>query len=46
MTKNENKLRPETLTLHGGQEADPVTGSRAVPIYQTRIPTMRQIFLR
>ncbi len=25
----------ETLSLHGGQKADPVTGSRAVPIYQT-----------
>lgn len=25
----------ETLTLHAGQEADPTTGSRAVPIYQT-----------
>jgi O-acetylhomoserine (thiol)-lyase len=29
------KLRRETLALHAGQEADPVTGSRAVPIYQT-----------
>ena len=25
----------ETLQLHSGQEADPTTGSRAVPIYQT-----------
>lgn len=25
----------ETLALHAGQVADPVTGSRAVPIYQT-----------
>jgi O-acetylhomoserine (thiol)-lyase len=25
----------ETLQLHAGQEADPTTGSRAVPIYQT-----------
>lgn len=25
----------ETILLHGGQEADPTTGSRAVPIYQT-----------
>lgn len=25
----------ETLLVHGGQEVDPVTGSRAVPIYQT-----------
>jgi O-acetylhomoserine (thiol)-lyase len=25
----------ETLALHGGQSADPTTGARAVPIYQT-----------
>lgn len=25
----------ETILLHGGQETDPTTGSRAVPIYQT-----------
>ncbi|WP_019122525.1 homocysteine synthase [Brevibacillus massiliensis] len=25
----------ETIALHGGQEADPTTGSLAVPIYQT-----------
>jgi O-acetylhomoserine (thiol)-lyase len=25
----------ETLSLHAGQHADPVTGARAVPIYQT-----------
>jgi O-acetylhomoserine (thiol)-lyase len=35
MSKNDAKLRIETLALHGGQEADPTTGSRAVPIYQT-----------
>ncbi|MEI6438128.1 MAG: O-acetylhomoserine aminocarboxypropyltransferase/cysteine synthase [Candidatus Omnitrophota bacterium] len=35
MSKNDSKLRIETLALHGGQEADPTTGSRAVPIYQT-----------
>ena len=29
------KVRPETTLLHGGQTADPTTGSRAVPIYQT-----------
>jgi O-acetylhomoserine (thiol)-lyase len=28
-------LRFETLQLHAGQEPDPTTGSRAVPIYQT-----------
>ncbi len=35
MTKIDNQLKIETLALHGGQEPDPVTGSRAVPIYQT-----------
>ncbi|WP_342513464.1 O-acetylhomoserine aminocarboxypropyltransferase/cysteine synthase family protein [Sporosarcina sp. FSL K6-1522] len=29
------KLQPETLLLHGGQEPDPVTGSRALPIHRT-----------
>jgi len=28
-------LKFETLQLHAGQQADPETGSRAVPIYQT-----------
>lgn len=33
---SEKKLHLETLALHAGQEvADPTTGSRAVPIYQT-----------
>jgi len=27
--------RPETLAVHAGQEPDPATNSRAVPIYQT-----------
>jgi len=35
MTKIDAKLKIETLALHGGQEPDPTTGSRAVPIYQT-----------
>jgi O-acetylhomoserine (thiol)-lyase len=35
MAKNESKLKTETLVLHGGQEPDPATGARAVPIYQT-----------
>jgi len=30
-----NNLHFETLQLHAGQSADPVTGSRAVPLYQT-----------
>lgn len=35
MSKIDNQLKTETLTLHGGQEPDPTTGARAVPIYQT-----------
>jgi len=35
MTKIDRKLAVETLALHGGQEPDPTTGARAVPIYQT-----------
>jgi len=30
-----SNLKFETLQLHAGQEADSVTGSRAVPLYQT-----------
>lgn len=35
MTEKNAGLKVETLALHGGQVADPTTGSRAVPIYQT-----------
>lgn len=35
MSKIDQKLKLETLALHGGQEPDPTTGARAVPIYQT-----------
>src|SRR6201992_3291103 len=28
-------LKFETLQLHAGQEADPTTGARAIPLYQT-----------
>src|SRR5690625_4305316 len=31
----ERNYKFETLQLHAGQEPDPTTGSRAVPIYQT-----------
>ncbi|GMA98415.1 homocysteine synthase [Pelosinus sp. IPA-1] len=31
----QEKLRFDSLAVHGGQEPDPTTGSRAVPIYQT-----------
>ncbi|MGJ1497604.1 O-acetylhomoserine aminocarboxypropyltransferase/cysteine synthase family protein [Sphingobacterium spiritivorum] len=34
MSENTN-LKFETLQVHAGQVADPTTGSRAVPIYQT-----------
>lgn len=32
---NERELQLETLAIHAGQEVDPTTLSRAVPIYQT-----------
>jgi O-acetylhomoserine (thiol)-lyase len=35
MSKIDTKLKIETLALHGGRDAGPATGSRAVPIYQT-----------
>ncbi|HPB67515.1 MAG TPA: O-acetylhomoserine aminocarboxypropyltransferase/cysteine synthase [Candidatus Omnitrophota bacterium] len=35
MAKIDKDLKLETLALHGGQDPDPVTGARAVPIYQT-----------
>lgn len=35
MSKIDGQLKIETLALHGGQEPDPTTGSRVVPIYQT-----------
>lgn len=35
MSQIDDKLNLESLLLHGGQDPDPTTGSRAVPIYQT-----------
>ncbi len=32
---SERNFKFDTLQVHAGQKADPVTGSRAVPIYQT-----------
>ncbi|MDR3551871.1 MAG: PLP-dependent transferase, partial [Clostridia bacterium] len=32
---NERKLGFDTLQVHAGQQVDPATGARAVPIYQT-----------
>lgn len=34
-------LRFDTLAVHAGQQPDPATGSRAVPIYQTTAYTFR-----
>ena len=34
-TPSQDQLHLETLALHAGQEPDPATGSRAVPIYAT-----------
>lgn len=34
MAEKEKKYRFETLSVHGGLAPDPVTGARAVPIYQ------------
>src|ERR1700704_5556758 len=33
--KGDRQFRFDTLAVHAGQRPDPVTGSRAVPIYQT-----------
>ena len=38
---NENTYKMGTLAVHAGQESDPATGSRAVPIYQTTSYTFR-----
>ncbi|MCL2143944.1 MAG: O-acetylhomoserine aminocarboxypropyltransferase/cysteine synthase [Endomicrobia bacterium] len=35
MSKVDSKLRPESILIHGAQEPDPITGSRAVPVYLT-----------
>ncbi len=35
MSTPTQELKFETLQVHAGQEVDPTTGSRAVPIYQT-----------
>ena len=32
---NTDNLKFETLQVHAGQEVDPTTGARALPIYQT-----------
>ncbi len=37
------KYRFDTIQLHGGQTADPATGSRTVPIYQTTSYVFRDV---
>ena len=32
---NDKQYKFDTLQVHAGQQTDPTTGSRAVPIYQT-----------
>src|SRR5262245_66063695 len=36
-------LKFDTLALHAGQQPDPVTGARAVPIYQTTSYVFRDV---
>jgi len=36
-------LKPDTLAVHAGQQPDPVTGARAVPIYQTTSYVFRDV---
>jgi len=38
-----NGLHPDTLLLHAGQDIDPTTGSRAVPIFQTTSYQFRDV---
>lgn len=35
MSAIDSELKTESLAIHGGQEPDPHTGSRAAPVYQT-----------
>lgn len=39
MKERESSLRIETLAVHGGQEADPLTGARAVHISNHCLPS-------
>ena len=40
---SERKLKFDTLQVHAGQEPDPTTGARAVPIYQTTSYVFRDV---
>lgn len=43
MTSSGNIYGFDTLSLHAGQQPDPVTGARAVPIYQTTSYVFRDV---
>ena len=43
MSKDGNVYGFDTLSLHAGQQPDPVTGARAVPIYQTTSYVFRDV---
>ena len=43
MTSSGNIYGLDTLSLHAGQQPDPVTGARAVPIYQTTSYVFRDV---
>ena len=43
MTLSGNIYEFDTLSLHAGQQPDPVTGARAVPIYQTTSYVFRDV---
>jgi O-acetylhomoserine (thiol)-lyase len=44
MASDGNIFDFDTLTLHAGQQPDPVTGARAVPIYQTTSYVFRDVY--
>ena len=43
MSSSGNVYEFDTLSLHAGQQPDPVTGARAVPIYQTTSYVFRDV---
>jgi hypothetical protein len=46
VSKIDNKLKTETLALRGGQEPDPTTGSRAVPMPSMSVSALGEDELR
>ena len=50
MAPDPKYLKLNTLSLHAGQRPDPITGARAVPIYQStsfvfKVPEVKMMFL-